>query len=314
MASPLAKKLAREAGMDLTTIIPALGLEGTGHGGRIVAADVLRASTMTVPAAVSAPTAAPIAAPVTTQAAAPSVSFGDVYSDYELSDLSQAVAARLTAAKQEVPHYYLSVEIDLTKMLALREELNGSDKNSIATLDMLVKASAMAMKQVPDVNASWMNTFVRRYDQVDINLFMGAGNFVATPVIKDAASMGIGSLSTVIAGFEDSLFDENDTPALLSDPSVMSIGTFSIHHLGMYGVKSAAPIVLSPQACALSLGAIVDTVIPNTQKTEGSEDWAVAPVLTATLSCDHRVVDGAVGAQWLQAFKAFVENPVTMIL
>lgn len=322
-ASPLARKLAREAGLDLSTLIPALGLVGTGPGGRVVAADVIRASTMAAPAP---PTAAPaVAAPAVSAvaptaaapqvAAKPLVSFGDVYSDFELSDLSKALAARLTAAKQEVPHYYLSVELDLTKLLSLRQELNANGSNSIGTLDMLVKASAMAMKHVPDVNASWMSTFVRRYDQVDINLVMGAGNFVATPVIKDAASMGVGSISKAIAKFEDSLFaDSDEASPLLSDPNVMSIGTFSVHHLGMYGVKSAAPIVLSPQACALSLGAIVDTVVPNLNKTEGSEDWAVAPIMTATLSCDHRVVDGAVGAQWLQAFKALVENPITMIL
>lgn len=178
---------------------------------------------------------------------------------------------------------------------------------------------------------------------MDINLVMGAGSFVATPVLRNVGARGLSSIATEIASFEDSLFAEDGAQAA-GDSDKMAVGTFSIHNLGkgdmmvcfahasppltpcsvgihrihsgagMYGVKSAAPIVLTPQACALSLGAIVQTVIPATPAAAGEQDWAVAPIVTATLSCDHRVVDGAVGAQWLAAFKSLVENPVSMLL
>ena len=116
---------------------------------------------------------------------------------------------------------------------------------------------------------------------------------IHTILIRDVASMGIGSISSAIAGFEDSLFPESkEGIPTLSDPAAMKIGTFAIHNLGMYGIKAAAPIVLSPQACALSLGAIADTVIPNTRVGEGEEAWTVAPVMTATMSCDHRGMGG----------------------
>jgi pyruvate dehydrogenase E2 component (dihydrolipoamide acetyltransferase) len=178
-----------------------------------------------------------------------SITGGAGYSDFELSDMSRAMAARLTATKLEVPHYYLSVELDLTKLLALRAELNTAPSSSggISVTDCLVKAAALAMRAVPDVNASWMGTFVRQYEQVDVNLVMGAGSFVCAPVIRDAASKGLGGISREVQGFEDDLFadDAESSGALQSE--AMAVGTFSLHDLGVYGVKSASPIVLAPQ-------------------------------------------------------------------
>lgn len=156
-----------------------------------------------------------------------------------------------------------------------------------------------------------MDTFVRRYDQVDINLVMGTGSSVITPVIRDVSNMGLNNISHEISSFEDALFD-NSGKAL--DQSKLAMGTFSIHNLGMYGIKSAAPIVLPPQTCALAFGTIADAVVPSVGAKEGEDNWKISPVMTATLSCDHRVVDGAVGAQWLSAFKLLVENPITMLL
>ena len=181
-------------------------------------------------------------------------------------------------------------------------------------MDFMVKAAAVAMKQVPDANASWMTTFVRQYEQVDINLIMGAGDSIAAPVIRDVGATGLHAISSQIAEYEEGLFGGGgggEGSASTSRDTVvqaLQIGTFSIHNLGMYGVKSAAPVIMTPQACALSLGSVVDTVVPN------GKDWKVAPIMTATLSCDHRVIDGAVGATWLQAFKTVVENPVAMLV
>jgi pyruvate dehydrogenase E2 component (dihydrolipoamide acetyltransferase) len=152
-----------------------------------------------------------------------------------------------------------------------------------------------------------------RYEQVDINLLMGAGSYIATPVLRDVAARGLGSIASEIAQVEDILFaDDGAGGDLRADAEKMALGTFSIQNLGIYGVKAAAPIALTPQACALSLGAIVDAVVPSDGK--GVEVLCVVPMMTATLSCDHRVVDGAVGAQWLSAFKQMVENPGTMLL
>jgi len=330
-ASPLAKKLAREAGLPLAEIAQLLGGAGAGTGGRLVAADVMKAAAMPRSAATTAATTASTTTTAAGSAAPPasatmdlgssiSTSGSGVYGDFVLSDTARAIAARQTLAKQVVPHYYLSVELNLTQLLAMREALNATNNKSkdtqegLSVLDFLVKASALAMKQVPDVNGAWMDTFVRRYEQVDINLVMGAGSFVTTPVLRDVCSTGLAEVSKQIAGFEDTLFAEEGQENELTAENA-ALGTFSIHNLGIYGVKSAAPIVLTPQACALSLGAIVDTVLPaDADSAEGSPNWQVAPVMTATLSCDHRVVDGAVGAQWLSAFKALVENPMTMVL
>jgi len=235
---------------------------------------------------------------------------GAVYQDFELLDVSRALAARMTAAKQVVPHYYLSVELNLAKLVDLRAQLNADGgETKVSVLDLLVKAVGLAVKQVPDVNASWNETFVRRYSQVDVNLVMGVGSSVITPVVRDVNGKGLRAIGKEVASFEDMAFDGQGQPV---DASKVAVGTISVHDLGMYGVKSAAPIVLPPQACALALGAIVDTVVPS--QASKDTDWAVAPVVVATLSCDHRVIDGAVGAQYLSALKLLVENPVALIL
>lgn len=145
-----------------------------------------------------------------------------------------------------------------------------------------------------------MDSFVRRYDQIDINVVSGFATTTNTPVIKDIGSKGLQTIADETASFEDSIAADVK-------------GTFTVYNLGLYGVKSAAPIVLPPQACSLALGAIVDTLVPK-EASEGQNDWKVSPILCATLSCDHRVIDGAVGAQWLASFKTLVENPTMMLL
>eukprot|EP01034_Spumella_vulgaris_P033771 gene33771-41661_t len=258
-ASPLAKKLARESGVNLATTT------GSGPNGRIVAADVQKAASMPKVAA-PAPVAAAASQPVAQKQVATS-NAGGVFNDFVLSDVAQSIAARQTLAKQQVPHYYLSVELNLTNLLTLRENFNktfaaasagkkGAEVDSgLSVQDFLIKAAALAMKQVPDVNASWMDTFVRRYHQVDINLIVGAGSFIATPVIRDVNSKGLSAIAQEVSSFEDSLFAQTE-PSSSADDARQAVGTFSIHNLGIYGVKSAAPIVLTPQSCALSLGAI----------------------------------------------------------
>ena len=283
VASPFARKLARDNGVDIAL----LKGKGSGPNGRIVAADIANA-----PALLSASKAAGAAKTAVGKAVSTKgSSTGSVYEDFELSDLSRALADRFTKSKVHVPHYYLSVELNLAKLLELRQQLNSDNKAddgcSVSVLDLLVKATGLAVKQVPDVNGSWNESFIRRYTQVDINLVMGAGASVVTPVIRNVNTKGLRQITSEIAGFEDNLFREDKTSGAFStiDPSALAPGTFSIHNLGMFGVKSAAPIILPPQACALAFGAVVDSVVP---RAGAGDNWEVAPVMVATLSCDHR--------------------------
>ena len=180
-------------------------------------------------------------------------------------------------------------------------------------MDFLVKAAALAVKTVPDANASWMESFVRRYDQVDVNVVMGAGGGCITPVIRDCGRKGLRALSLELAALDDALFADAEG-LVVKDASLLAPGTLSVHNLGMYGVKAASPIILPPQAVALAFGSVVDTVVPRTNPRHGEDAWVVEPVMVVTISCDHRVIDGAVAAQYISAFKALVENPAGMIL
>ena len=299
-ASPLARKLARDAGIDITT------LAGTGPNGRIIAADVKSGVTVPVSAAGGARHSVPVSSLPAAKFTTSSGTGTGVYTDFELSNLALGVSARYTHAKHVVPHYFLSVDLDLTKMLALRKDL--SHTSEMNTIIFFMKAAACAMKEVPDVNGAWMDSFIRSYEQVDINLIMGAGAGLVTPVIRDIGSKGLKALANELTDLEDSLFADNEGIEI-SSTAELAPGTFSIHDLGMFGIKSATPIVLPPQSCALALGAIVDSVVPHP-----TTKWTVAPVMTATLSIDHRVVDGAVAAQWLSAFKVLIENPVSLML
>ncbi len=309
-ASPLAKTLAEQMGHDLRAI------PGTGPNGRVVAADVREY----VPAVVSEQTAvaaapAPSATPAAATAAAPAMHVaapipGVGFTDYPLSEASKAVAAKLTVAKQTVPHYYLTVDLQLGKLLGLRETLNKEvgEKGSLSVNDFLLKAAALASKKVPEANASWHGEFVRQYHAVDINLMIGVGDGLLAPVVRNVDTKGLRALSAEVAGLVAGA-EGGD----LSSEALQS-GTFTLVNVGMYGVKSVAPIVSLPQSCVLGVGAIENRVVPAVAPEEGEEVYTVVPGVTVTLSCDHRVIDGAVGAQWLSAFKSLVEDPVTLLL
>jgi pyruvate dehydrogenase E2 component (dihydrolipoamide acetyltransferase) len=329
-ASPLARKLTRDANQTMTNVSAVLNGQGTGPNNRFIAADVVKGLSLISqqPAGAQkkeALQAQPSSSSKSVVSSQQSSSTGP-YADFELSDIARDLSARLTVTKQTVPHYYVSVELNLKNLLEIRETFNKQFSNAkksnkagesatsgLSVMDFLVKGAALAMKQVPDVNGSWMDTFVRRYDQVDINLVLGSGTSIATPILRDVGSRGLTCLSEEISSFENALFSKDQTAVehFINDPKKMAIGTFSIHNLGGYGIKSAAPIVLSPQSCALAFGAIVDTVVPSAESDKG---WEVAPVMIATISCDHRVVDGAVSAQYLAAFKQLIENPMNLML
>lgn len=310
-ASPFARKLASEASIPIASLFP-----GSGPNGRVIAADVATAKVSRPATAVATP-AAPVA--VTSAPVSPPVAglplTGGAFVDFAVSPMSQALAAQLTIAKQTIPHYYLSIELNLSKLMELRGQLNCALAGAkspvvISVQDIIVKAAAVAVKQVPDVNASWFEEgFVRRYEKVDVNIVMtdvNGADGVFAPVLKDVAGKGLSQIAKEVADFQSDVANKKVSDKL--------VGTISVHNLGIFGVRSCAPIVLPPQACALALGAVVDTVVPKANAKDGEDNWEVAPVLIATLSCDHRVVDGAVGAQYLSAFKALVENPTTMLM
>eukprot|EP00339_Tiarina_fusa_P009344 CAMPEP_0117085942 /NCGR_PEP_ID=MMETSP0472-20121206/60364_1 /TAXON_ID=693140 ORGANISM="Tiarina fusus, Strain LIS" /NCGR_SAMPLE_ID=MMETSP0472 /ASSEMBLY_ACC=CAM_ASM_000603 /LENGTH=469 /DNA_ID=CAMNT_0004815299 /DNA_START=151 /DNA_END=1561 /DNA_ORIENTATION=+ len=300
VASPLAHMLAKDMGYDISTI-PA-----TGPGGRIIADDVREFVPSAAADAVST-SAAPAQAAMASPAAAPIPGAG--YTDYPISESAKEVASRLSQSKRNVPHYYLTVDICVDELLELRSTLSaavGEDKD-LGTYELMIKAAAKSMKAVPSANASWMDSVVRVYDSVDINVVVGTGDNLYTPVIRDCAGKGIAGISDEL----NSAVSAVESGDLTSEFATM--GTVTIMNLGMYGIKSCAPIIREPQAVALALGTLENRIVPNDDP-DSDEIYKQSVMMTATLSCDHRVVDGAVGAQWLSAFKSHLENPSTLLL
>jgi pyruvate dehydrogenase E2 component (dihydrolipoamide acetyltransferase) len=312
IASPLAHMIAKDMGYNISTI------PGTGPGGRIIADDVREfvpsaASTTTATAAAAA--AAPSQPSTTTPAPAQAVMTsvvpipGSGFTDYPISESAKEVAARLTQSKRNVPHYYLTVDIAMDAILKLRKDLSTvvGEGSNLGVYEFVVKAAAKSMKAVPSANASWMDSVVRVYDSVDMNIVVGTGDKLYTPVIRDCGAKGIKAIS-----------DELNAAVVAVESGELTIefasmGTFTIMNLGMYGIKSCAPIIREPQACALALGVLENRIVPNDDP-ESEEIYKESVMMTATLSCDHRVVDGAVGAQWLSSFKAHLESPSTLLL
>jgi len=328
IASPLAWTLAKDKGINLTS----MPISGSGPGGRIIAADVKEfvppmvhqvSDLSTTPITTATPVSSKISptATISKPTSVPAQTTAGIggYTDYPLSESAQLMAAQLTASKQTVPHYYLTVDICLDKLVELRSTLNkalgnnssGSlgTKSSITLNDLLIKAAAVSMKSCPTANASWLGHAVRVYDSVDVNLVMGNGDSLYAPVIRNVGGKGLVSISDEIASALVQIQEKT-----VSSEAFSAVGTVTIMNLGMYGIKSCAPIIRQPQAVALALGAAENRIVPNDDDKEGAEIYKTSVMLTATLSCDHRVVDGAVGAQWLSAFKAAIENPATLLL
>ncbi|KAL7465563.1 hypothetical protein ACHAXS_005883 [Conticribra weissflogii] len=330
VASPRAHTLAKQKGYGE---ISALRIVGTGPGGRIIAQDVLdydpssaaavvASESVAAPSTVAAPSAAPaVPAAQTKSAPPPPPTRGPGYVDHALPPHAAELASRLHASKRNVPHYYLTIDVALDRLLALRSELNSTlkldgDASGISVNDLLLKAAAAAMKTIPAANASWMDdSFVRVYDSVDINVVVGSGSTLYSPVIKDVGKKGLMAVSREFSRLSSvaNRSDDDDDDDDAASEGFGEVGTFTVVNLGMFGIKSCAPIVREPQACALALGAIENRIVPNDGGDE-EEIYRESVMMTATLSCDHRVVDGAVGAQWLAAFKNHVENPVTLLL
>uniref|UniRef100_A0A8C4QWY4 Acetyltransferase component of pyruvate dehydrogenase complex n=1 Tax=Eptatretus burgeri TaxID=7764 RepID=A0A8C4QWY4_EPTBU len=287
--SPLAKKIAAAKGIDLQQI------KGTGPDGRITKRDV---ESFVPPVLAAAP------GPVVT---APAPEVDAPFTDIEVTNIRKVIAQRLLLSKQTVPHYYLSVDIAVDSLLALRAELNQELKAEGVKLsinDFIIKASALACLRVPEVNSSWLDTVIRRYHTVDVSIAVSSPLGLITPIVTGAESRGLVSISKTMG----------DLAARAREgklkPHEFQGGTFTISNLGMYGINSFSAIINPPQAAILAVGGTSPTLRPS----DNERGFSVAQVITVTLSCDHRVVDGAVGAHWLAELKALLERPPTMLL
>ncbi|XP_054853776.1 dihydrolipoyllysine-residue acetyltransferase component of pyruvate dehydrogenase complex, mitochondrial [Eublepharis macularius] len=295
--SPLAKKLAAERGIEISQV------KGTGPDGRITKKDV----ESFVPAK-AAPARAPEAAPVTTPAAAAAAAPlpTGVFTDIPISNIRKVIAQRLMQSKQTIPHYYLSVDVDMGEILVLRKELNQETPENVklSVNDFIIKASALACLKVPEANSSWLDTVIRQNHVVDVNVAVSTPAGLITPIVFNAHIKGLASINQDVVTLATKAREGK------LQPREFQGGTFTVSNLGMYGIKNFSAIINPPQACILAVGASEKRLVP----ADNEKGFDVASVMSVTLSCDHRVVDGAVGAQWLAEFKRFLEKPTTMLL
>ncbi len=279
-ASPLAKRIAENEKIDLSRI------NGTGPHGRIVKDDVLnsKATAKTMSAAI----------------------IGRNSNEYTLipnSNIRRVIAKRLAESKQTIPHFYLSIECNIDKLLKVRAEMNQDSENfKLSINDFIIKAAAMALTEVPEANASWTDDAIMQYNNVDISVAVAIEAGLITPIIHNANQKSISAISNQMK----SLAKKARENAL--KPEEFQGGGFSISNLGMYGIKQFNAIVNPPQGCILAVGA------SNKRPIVINDEIKIATIMDVNLSCDHRVVDGAVGANFMASFKKFIENPMKMFI
>lgn len=291
-ASPLAKKIAQDKGINLSQV------KGSGENGRIVKSDVENFS----PSAVATPAQAVAEATNAVTAVKPFVPAGEVFQEeIKNSQMRKTIARRLSESKFTAPHYYLTIELDMDNAIASRNMINGLPDTKVSFNDMVIKASAMALKKHPQVNSQWREDAMVINHHVNIGVAVAVEDGLMVPVLKFTDQM---SLTQIGANVKD-LAGKAKSKKI--QPAEMEGSTFTISNLGMFGIQSFTSIINQPNSAILSVGAIVEKpVVKNGQIVVGN-------TMTVTLACDHRTVDGATGAQFLQTFKAFMENPVTML-
>ena len=307
VASPLAKRMAQQAGVDLAD------LKGSGPNGRIVKADVEAASRggaskTSAPAAAPAKVAAPAPAPAPAAAKTPAPPITAPHTSIPNSSMRKVIARRLSEAKATVPHFYVSMDIEIDALLKLRAELNarspkdGAGAFKLSVNDLVIKAAAATLKRIPRVNASYTEDATILYDDIDISVAVSIADGLITPIIRNADIKGLATISN----------EMKDLAARAKSgklkPEEFQGGSFSISNMGMFGVSNFAAIINPPQAAILAVAAGTQRPVVK------NGALAVATVMTCTLSVDHRVVDGALGAEWLAEFKKIVEDPMSLML
>jgi pyruvate dehydrogenase E2 component (dihydrolipoamide acetyltransferase) len=307
-ASPLARRLAAEGGIDLG------GLSGSGPHGRIIKADI-EAAQARGPAAkpAAAPAGQPAAAPAAALAPAPALSAAAVAGTtphhlLPATTMRKVIARRMVESKQQVPHFYLSIDCELDQLLKLRTDLNakapekGEGAYKLSVNDFVIRASALALRKVPAANAAYSEEGAVMFDAVDISVAVAIPGGLITPIVRNADQKGLAAIS-------------NDMRSLAGKaregklkPEEFQGGTFSISNLGMFGIKDFQAVINPPQGAILAVGAGEQRPVVK------AGALAIATVMTCTLSVDHRVLDGAIGAEFLAAFKKLIEDPITMLL
>jgi pyruvate dehydrogenase E2 component (dihydrolipoamide acetyltransferase) len=287
-ASPLAKKIAKEKGIDIAQV------QGSGDSGRIVKSDIDNFK----PGEQQQQQAS------TAQPAAPARAFSgeEGYTDHNVSQMRKVIAKRLGESKFSAPHFYLSMEINMDNAMQARTQMNELSDVKISFNDMIVKAAAMALRKHPAVNASWMGDFIRQYNHIHIGVAVAIEDGLIVPVVRFADQK---SLSQIAAETKE-LAGKAKNKKL--QPNEFSGNTFTISNLGMMDIEEFTAIINPPDSAIMAVGRIKEIVVPR------NGDFGVSNVMKITLSCDHRSVDGAVGASFLQTFKKFLENPVTMLV
>ncbi|MDP7623780.1 MAG: pyruvate dehydrogenase complex dihydrolipoamide acetyltransferase [Rhodospirillales bacterium] len=295
-ASPLAKRMAADAGIDVAVI------SGSGPHGRIVKNDIeaaMAGGAQAAPATAQAPSGVP-----SLPAIIPSMGS---YTEIPNSSARKIIAERLTASSRDIPSYMVTVDCEIDRLLEMRKDLNGRSPDGenaykISVNDFIIRAIALAMRKVPGVNTSWTEAAIQQYDDIDVSVAVATEDGLITPIIRSADQKGLAKISIEM---KDLALRARDNKLM---PEEFQGGGFTVSNLGMYGAKEFTSIINPPQSCILSVGAGEQRAVVK----DGA--LSIATVMTCTLASDHRTVDGALSAQFLQVFKTMVEDPLTMLL
>lgn len=286
-ASPLARRLAQDCGLDLRA------LQGSGPHGRIVKRDVDAAAAALVPATVASASQPPMLGAAIA---------GSSYVDIPHSGMRRTIARRLTESKSSIPHFYLNVDCCMDKLIVLRAEINASGTRKISINDFIVKTVAATLRAMPEMNVSWTDSALRKYAQADISIAVSTEDGLITPVVRAAEGKSLSAISVEISD----LAARARSNALA--PEEYQGGSFTISNLGMFGVQEFSAIINPPQAAIMAVGATAQRAVVS------NGVLAVSSVMTVTLSVDHRAIDGALAAQWLALFRQHIENPLSILI
>ncbi len=307
LASPVVRKIARERELDLSKV------RGSGPGGRVVKRDVEGADgRVGLPgSALRGPSSPPSAIGAKAQAPAPrliapiAVATSGTGRVEKLSQMRKTIARRLTESKRDVPHFYLTIDIDAEPLVAARAEINAdlaASGDKISLNDLLIKACALALRRVPRVNASFQGDSVLLHDRVDISVAVALADGLVTPVVRNADQLGVLAIARQVRDLAARARDKK------LKPEEMTNGTFSISNLGMFGIDEFSAVINPPEGAILAVSAVRDEPVV--------KGGAVVPgkKLALTMSCDHRVIDGALGAEWLKILRSLLESPLRMLV
>lgn len=293
-ASPLARRIAADKGVALDTI------KGSGPNGRIVRIDIKDA----IPAVAQKIKAAPAESDLISAPASPARSLDTPYVETPHTNVRKVIARRLTEAKTTIPHFYLQVDCEIDALIELRERLNSqsSGRYKLSLNDFVIKAAALALRQVPEANTAWTDDAILRFRDVDISVAVATDGGLITPIVRQADQKGLASISAEVKAMAARAREGR------LQPTEYQGGSFTISNLGMFGVRAFAAIINPPQSCILAVGA------GERRPVVRGEACVPATVMSCTLSVDHRAVDGAVGARYLGAFKSLIEQPLHLML